>query len=153
MIQNVNSKHKFMTEVMVEDLTPIYTAIAVLLSVLSGIIIANYHSGKNTKEHNVIIANQEKIKATLNKRDVSSSFNKIIEVNEGIINNLGNISKYVREGDILFLIGKSSVYDVTLIENDNLELNGDFTFETSRDMIQLVYISGKWKEITRTDCP
>ncbi len=97
------------------------------------------------------IAKQNEINALINKNNVSNSFNKIIEVNEGIINNLENISKEVKDGDILFLKGKSSVYDVTLTDNDNLDLDGDFTFTHSNDMIQLVRISGKWKELLRTN--
>jgi len=99
------------------------------------------------------IAKQNEINVLINKNDVSNSFNKIIEVNEGIINNLENISKEVKDGDILFLKGKSSVYDVTLTDNDKLDLDGDFTFTHSDDMIQLVRISGKWKELSRTDNP
>lgn len=131
---------------MTEDLNPIYTIIAALLGILAGVIISNKGTGR-------ILKGQDEIKALLNQKDVSKSFNKIIKVNEGIIENLENISKDANEGDILTLIGKSSAVDVTLRENEYLELNGDFTFVLSNDIIRIQRISGKWKEVSRTNNP
>jgi len=66
---------------------------------------------------------------------------------------LESISNDAKEGDVLFLKGKSAVFDVTLKSNDYLDLNGDFTFTHPDDMIQLLRVSGKWKEISKTDNP
>lgn len=135
----------------VEDLTPLYTAIAVLLGILGTIIIGNHFREKGRKDTQKILNNQNKIIALISKQDISEQFNKIIEVNEGIIDNLEDLSKYAKEGETLLIKGKSSAYDVTLSSNEHLELNGDFTFDHSDDWIQLIRISGKWKELSKTN--
>jgi len=140
-----------------EDLNLIYTIIGILLTVLAAIIIGNHFtkkSGEDIKQStDKILKNHEEIKALINQRDISSSLNKIIEVNDGIIDSLESISNDAKEGDVLFLKGKSAVFDVTLKSNDYLDLNGDFTFTHPDDMIQLLRVSGKWKEISKTDNP
>lgn len=83
----------------------------------------------------------------INQQVISKSPNRIIEVDENIMDNLKNISKDAKDGEIIFLKGKSPSLSVTLQSNDYLELNGDYTFDNTTDMIQLLRMSGKWKEI------
>jgi len=100
-------------------------------------------SGEKTDNSNIRKRDMENI----NQQDISKSPNRIIEVDENIMNSLKNISKDAKDGEIIFLKGKSSSLSVTLQSNDYLELNGDFTFDNTTDMIQLLRTSGKWKEI------
>jgi len=120
-----------------------------LIGIALGIGLEKKIQKRHIETQNVVKQQADRIIAKIDEKDVSSQFAEIIEVHEGIINDLENLGKTAKDGSFLILKGKSSAFDVTLMSSETLDIEGDFTFDVSSDMITLVRIDNKWKEVSR----
>ena len=137
---------------MAEYVVPLSVGIFIasaLIAIAIGYAFEKKARRRHIETQNTVKRQADRIIAKIDEKDVSSQFAEIIEVHEGIINDLENFGKTAKGGSFLSLKGKSLAFDVTLTSSKTLDLESDFTFTVSSDMITLVRMDNKWKEVSR----
>lgn len=78
------------------------------------------------------------------KADVSQAFVELLSQHDRAVDDLDSLTEKAEYGDMLYIKTKNLSQDITLRDGPKLKLDGDFTLDTSNDLVVLMRGKNSW---------